>query len=169
MIAVMRRHTTYQETRLMMNNDVLRSVRYMLDISDSKIVEIIGLTGFEVSKSDVIAFMKKEEEEGYLDCSDEIMAHFLDGLVYFKRGKDESRPPQPIDLPITNNIVLKKLRVAFELKEDDMHAILKAAEFPVSKPELSALFRKVGHTNYRACGDQLLRNFLKGLTLRVRG
>ncbi|KPB24210.1 DUF1456 family protein [Pseudomonas amygdali] len=153
----------------MMNNDVLRSVRYMLDISDSKVVEIIGLTGFEVSQSDVIAFMKKEEEEGYLDCSDEIMAHFLDGLVYFKRGKDESRLPQPIDLPITNNIVLKKLRVAFELKEDDMHAILKSAEFPVSKPELSALFRKVGHTNYRACGDQLLRNFLKGLTLRVRG
>ncbi|RMP84590.1 hypothetical protein ALP83_01318 [Pseudomonas syringae pv. actinidiae] len=169
MTIVTRRHTTYQETRLMMNNDVMRSVRYMLDISDSKVVEIIGLTGFEVSKSDVIAFMKKEEEEGYLDCSDEIMAHFLDGLVYFKRGKDESRPPQPIDLPITNNIVLKKLRVAFELKEDDMHAILKSAEFPVSKPELSALFRKVGHTNYRACGDQLLRNFLKGLTLRVRG
>ncbi|RMO21957.1 hypothetical protein ALQ46_01150 [Pseudomonas savastanoi pv. phaseolicola] len=169
MTIVTRRHTTYQETRLMMNNDVLRSVRYMLDISDSKVVEIIGLTGFEVSKSDVIAFMKKEEEEGYLDCSDEIMAHFLDGLVYFKRGKDESRPPQPIDLPITNNIVLKKLRVAFELKEDDMHAILKSAEFPVSKPELSALFRKVGHTNYRACGDQLLRNFLKGLTLRLRG
>ncbi|KPY42409.1 Uncharacterized protein ALO48_01496 [Pseudomonas syringae pv. rhaphiolepidis] len=169
MTIVTRRHTTYQETRLMMNNDVLRSVRYMLDISDSKVVEIIGLTGFEVSKSDVIAFMKKEEEEGYLDCSDEIMAYFLDGLVYFKRGKDESRPPQPIDLPITNNIVLKKLRVAFELKEDDMHAILKSAEFPVSKPELSALFRKVGHTNYRACGDQLLRNFLKGLTLRVRG
>ncbi|KPX94865.1 Uncharacterized protein ALO62_02822 [Pseudomonas amygdali pv. myricae] len=169
MTIVTRRHTTYQETRLMMNNNVLRSVRYMLDISDSKVVEIIGLTGFEVSKSDVIAFMKKEEEEGYLDCSDEIMAYFLDGLVYFKRGKDESRPPQPIDLPITNNIVLKKLRVAFELKEDDMHAILKSAEFPVSKPELSALFRKVGHTNYRACGDQLLRNFLKGLTLRVRG
>ena len=72
----------------MMNNDVLRSVRYMLDISDSKIVEITQLTGFDVSKSDVIAFMKKEEEEGYLDCSDEIMAHFLDGLVYFKRGKD---------------------------------------------------------------------------------
>ena len=69
----------------------------------------------------------------------------------------------PVELPVTNNIILKKLRVAFELKEDDMHAILKAAGFPVSKPELSALFRKFGHTNYRTCGDQLLRNFLKGL------
>jgi uncharacterized protein YehS (DUF1456 family) len=151
-----------------MNNDVLRSVRYMLDISDGKIVDIVKLAGFEISKADVIAFMKKEDEEGYLNCSDEIMAHFLDGLVIFKRGKDDSRPPQPVELPITNNTVLKKLRVAFELKEEDMHAILKAAEFPVSKPELSALFRKFGHSNYRTCGDQLLRNFLKGLTLRVR-
>ena len=152
----------------MMNNDVLRSVRYMLDISDGKIVDIVKLAGFEISKADVIAFMKKEDEEGYLDCSDEIMAHFLDGLVIFKRGKDDSRPPQAVELPITNNTVLKKLRVAFELKEEDMHAVLKAAEFPVSKPELSALFRKFGHSNYRTCGDQLLRNFLKGLTLRVR-
>ena len=153
----------------MMNNDVLRSVRYMLDISDGKIVDIVKLAGFDISKADVIAFMKKEDEEGYLDCSDEIMAHFLDGLVIFKRGKDDSRAPQAVELPITNNTVLKKLRVAFELKEKDMHAILKAAEFPVSKPELSALFRKFGHSNYRTCGDQLLRNFLKGLTLRVRG
>ena len=153
----------------MMNNDVLRSVRYMLDISDGKIVDIVKLAGFEISKADVIAFMKKDEEEGYLDCSDEIMAHFLDGLVIFKRGKDDSRAPQAVELPITNNTVLKKLRVAFELKEEDMHAVLKAAEFPVSKPELSALFRKFGHSNYRTCGDQLLRNFLKGLTLRVRG
>jgi uncharacterized protein YehS (DUF1456 family) len=153
----------------MMNNDVLRSIRYMLDISDGKVVEIIKLGGLEVSKTDVIAFMKKdEEEEGYLDCSDEIMAHFLDGLVIFKRGKDDSRAPQKIEVPVTNNTVLKKLRVAFELKEDDMHAILKASEFPVSKPELSALFRKFGHSNYRTCGDQLLRNFLKGLTLRIR-
>ncbi len=153
----------------MIHNDVLRSVRYMLDISDAKMVEIIKLTGFEAAKADIVAYLKKDEEEGFVHCPDDVMAHLLDGLVIFKRGKDDSRPPLPVELPVTNNIILKKLRVAFELKEDDMHAILKAAEFPVSKPELSALFRKFGHTNYRPCGDQLLRNFLKGLTLRVRG
>ncbi|RJG10117.1 DUF1456 family protein [Pseudomonas cavernicola] len=153
----------------MINNDVLRSVRYMLDISDAKIVEIIKLADYDVQLSDVSAFLKKDEEDGYADCSDEVMAHFLDGLVFHKRGKDESRPAHPMELPVTNNMVLKKLRVAFELKEDDMHAILQAADFPVSKPELSALFRKFGHSNYRTCGDQLLRNFLKGLTLRIRG
>ncbi|QKZ06283.1 DUF1456 family protein [Pseudomonas eucalypticola] len=153
----------------MIHNDVLRSVRYMLDISDAKVVDIIKLSGLEVSKADVINYLKKDEEEGFVHCPDVVMAHFLDGLVFFKRGKDDTRPAQPIETPVTNNIILKKLRVAFELKEDDMHAVLKAADFPVFKPELSALFRKVGHNNYRPCGDQLLRNFLKGLTLRVRG
>ncbi|MFJ3484043.1 DUF1456 family protein [Pseudomonas sp. NPDC090202] len=152
----------------MMNNDVLRSIRYMLDISDGKVADIIRLGGLETSKTQVMAWMKKDEEEGFEPCSDEVLAYFLDGLVFFKRGKDESRPQLPIELPITNNIILKKLRVAFELKEEDLHDILKAVDFPVSKPELSALFRKVGHNNYRPCGDQLLRNFLRGLTLRVR-
>lgn len=152
----------------MIHNDVLRSLRYMLDISDAKLAEITRINGFDVSDADIASYLKKDEEEGFVRCPDEVIAHFLDGLVVFKRGRDESRPPLPVELPVTNNIILKKLRVAFELKEDDLHAILKAADFSVSKPELSALFRKVGNSNYRPCGDQLLRNFLKGLTLRVR-
>jgi len=153
----------------MNHNDVLRSLRYMLKVNDAKMAEIIGLSGLEVNPLVLATYLKKEEEEGFVRCPDRVMAHFLDGLVIHRRGKDDSRPPLPVELPVTNNLILKKLRVAFELKEDDLHAILKSVNFPVSKPELSALFRKVGHDNYRPCGDQLLRNFLKGLTLRVRG
>lgn len=153
----------------MLNNDVLRSLRYTLDISDAQMVDIIKLSGKQVALNDLAAMLKKDDEEGFTPCDDELMAHFLDGLVYFKRGKDDSRPAQPLELPITNNTVLKKLRVAFELKEDDMHTIMNSVDCPVSKPEMSALFRKFGHSNYRTCGDQFLRNFLKGLTLRIRG
>ncbi|MBA1220861.1 DUF1456 family protein [Pseudomonas fulva] len=152
----------------MNHNDVLRSLRYMLKVNDAKMAEIIGLTGLDVNPV-VLATYVKKEEEGFVRCPDRVMAHFLDGLVIYRRGKDESRPAQPVELPVTNNQILKKLRVAFELKEDDLHAILKSVDFPVSKPELSALFRKAGHDNYRPCGDQLLRNFLKGLTQRVHG
>jgi uncharacterized protein YehS (DUF1456 family) len=153
----------------MINNDVLRSVRYMLDFSDIKIVDIVKMADLEISKSDVVAYLKKDDEEGYLACTDEVMLRFLDGLIFLMRGKDESRPPQQLETRVTNNIVLKKLRVAFEMKEEDMHGVLQLSGFPVSKPELSALFRKPGHHNYRNCGDQLLRNFLKGLTLHFRG
>ncbi len=153
----------------MLNNDVLRSLRYMLDVSDAQMAEIVQLSGRATRPDEIEAVLKKEDEPGFAECSDELMAHFLDGLVYFKRGKDDSRPAQPFELPVSNNMVLKKLRVAFELKEDDMHAIMQSVDCPVSKPEMSALFRKFGHSNYRTCGDQFLRNFLKGLTLRERG
>lgn len=154
----------------MINNDVLRSIRYMLDLSDGKIAEICALAdpAFVVDKADVPGWLRKEDEEEFVACDDRTLAHFLDGLIVQFRGRDESQPLRPVEKRITNNLVLKKLRVAFELKDVDMHSIFESAGFPVSKPELSALFRQPDHKNFRACGDQLLRNFLKGLTLRVR-
>ncbi|MFK3646809.1 DUF1456 family protein [Lysobacter enzymogenes] len=155
----------------MIANDVLRSIRYMLDLSDQKVVEIVHLAdpGFALEKADVQAFLKKDEDEGYAPCDDAVLARFLDGLVFHYRGRDESQPPRPLEKRVSNNLVLKKLRVAFELKDLDMHQAFADAGFPVSKPELSALFRQSDHKNFRACGDQMLRNFLKGLTLRIRG
>ncbi|WP_266183601.1 DUF1456 family protein [Dyella humicola] len=154
----------------MINNDVLRSIRYMLDLSDIKVVEITKLADadFPIEKTDVQAFLKKDDEEGYVECSNRVLAHFLDGLVFHYRGKDESQPQRPIEKRVTNNVVLKKLRVAFQLKDVDMHQAFEDAGFPISKPELTALFRQPDHKNFRLCGDQALRNFLKGLTLRVR-
>jgi uncharacterized protein YehS (DUF1456 family) len=90
-------------------------------------------------------------------------------MIVHLRGRDDSLAPRPVEKRISNNVVLKKLRVAFELKDVDMHQVFVDAGFPVSKPELSALFRQYGQKNFRQCGDQMLRNFLKGLTLRVRG
>jgi uncharacterized protein YehS (DUF1456 family) len=154
----------------MINNDVMRSIRYMLDLSDAKVVEIARLADpdFELEKDDVPALLKRDGEPGAVACSDRILAHFLDGLIVYYRGRDESRPPRPVETRITNNLVLKKLRVAFELKDVDMHETFEGAGFPLSKPELTALFRQPGHKHYRPCGDQILRNFLKGLTLRFR-
>ena len=154
----------------MINNDVLRSIRYMLDLSDVKLVQITRLADpdFAVEKADVLSYLKKDDDPGYAECPDLMMAHFLDGLVLHCRGTSSNAPPRPTVARITNNVVLKKLRVAFELKDADMHQAFLDAGFPVSKPELSALFRQEDHRNYRACGDQMLRNFLKGLTLRAR-
>lgn len=154
----------------MINNDVLRSIRYMLDLSDIRVVEIAQLadTRLALSKDEVQSFLKKEDAPGFCACSDSVLAHFLDGLVIHLRGTIPGQAPRPVEKRITNNIVLKKLRVAFELKDADMHQIFEDAGFPVSKPELSALFRQQDHRNYRPCGDQMLRNFLKGLTLGVR-
>lgn len=155
----------------MINNDVLRSIRYMLDFGDQHVVELAKLVdpAFPLEKADVQAFLRREDDPEYVECSDRVLAHVLDGLVIHCRGRNDNLPARPVEKRVTNNLVLKKLRVAFELKDVDLHDVFAAAGFPLSKPEMTALFRQPDHHNYRACGDQLLRNFLKGLTLRVRG
>ena len=155
----------------MRNDDVIQSIRYMLDLDDIKIAHILKLRDYTPERGEVEAIFENRDDadaEGKADCSDELMAHFLDGLIYYRRGKSKDHPPRPIKTPVTNNMVLKKLRVAFKLHEEDMHEILESAGFSMSRHELSALFRSKGHTNYRECGDQVLRYFLKGLTMKIR-
>lgn len=150
----------------MINNDYLRSIRYLLNINEAKMIDIIKLSGKTVTPEEMSSYLKIEDEEGFVKCDDDTMSHFLDGLVFYKRGKDDSRPRAPFELPVSNNVVLKKLKVAFQLKEEDMHVILEAAGFKFGRSELSAFFRKKDHANYRECGDQFLRNFFKGLNLK---
>ena len=154
----------------MNNNDILRQLRYALNVNDSTMIEIFKLADHEIGQSILTGLLKKEEEEGFVNCRDTVLGYFLDGLILYKRGRKEMKPGETrrTESRLTNNIILKKIRIALELKEDDMLAVLKLAEVDISKSELSALFRKEGHKNYKECGDQFLRKFLKGLSIRYR-
>ena len=154
----------------MTNNDVFRRLRYAININNQTVVEIFRLSGLKMGQSDITALVKKEDEEGYLECSDQVLEGFLDGLIAYKRGKREGEPDKAKEAPtqLTNNDILKKIRIALALKEDEMLALFKLAQFPTSKSELSAVFRAKGHENYKQCGDQMLRNFLRGLTTKTR-
>lgn len=154
----------------MNNNDILRRVRYALDISNPGMIEIFRLSGCTLELPTLLKLLKKEEEDEFISCSNPMLSFFLDGLIIHKRGRregDDGQPPKP-DASLNNNAILKKLRIALDLKEEDMLAIMKLADVVISKSELSALFRNKGHKHYKECGDQFLRNFLQGLTLRNR-
>ena len=154
----------------MINNDVLRRVRYALDLSDPLMIQIFALGGKEISREDLLDRLKKDSQEGFVELDNDAMDAFLKGLITHKRGTLEEKPgqaPKP-ELALNNNSILKKLRIALNFKEEDMLSTLQLADFKISKPELSAFFRQKGHKNYRACGDQIIRNFLQGLTLHFR-
>lgn len=155
----------------MINNDILRRARYALNISDAAMLEIFSLSSHAIEPSLLAGLLKKEDETGFVDCGNEVMEFFLDGLIIQRRGKAESKPGQEkrANAPLTNNGILKKLRIALEFKEEDMLETLKLGGMEISKSELSALFRKEGHKHYKACGDQFLRIFLKGLAIKQRG
>jgi uncharacterized protein YehS (DUF1456 family) len=70
---------------------------------------------------------------------------------------------------MSNNDVMKKLRVALKLNDGDIVEILKLVDFAITKSELGAIFRNEDHPNFKPCGDQILRNFLNGLIIYKRG
>jgi uncharacterized protein YehS (DUF1456 family) len=152
----------------MTNNDLLRRLRYALNLNGTSIAEICQLGGLELGPTDVLKLLKKEDEQGFLECDNSVMGAFLDGLIISRRGRRETtaEPPAPAEL-LNNNLILRKLRIALELNDAAMLEVFRKAEVSISKAELSALFRAVGHRNYKECGDQLLRNFVRGLTLGV--
>ena len=147
----------------MTNNDILRRLRYALNLPDGLALKLFSLGGKPAHETELAGWLKKEEDKGYLACRDETLAAFLDGLVTLKRGSRPTGSPPPLAERLTNNLILKKLRIALAWQEDDVLAALSAGGMTVSKNELTALFRKAGQKNFKPCGDQLLRAFLTGM------
>ncbi len=151
----------------MNNNDCLRRIRYILDFGDSKMINIFSQANQNVTREDVSAWLKKDDDEDFVECSDTMFATFLNGLINDKRGKKDGAQAEP-EKRLNNNIIFVKLKIAFNLQADKILSILALADLRISKHELSALFRRPDHKHYRQCKDQILRNFLKGLQLQYR-
>ena len=150
----------------MTNNDILRRLRHSLDINDTKVAEIISKTGEETSRSQVSRWLKREEEQGYKTISDADLCRFLDGLIIEKRGpRPDGTVPEPLEV-LSNNEILKKLRIALNMRDEDVNAVFDKAGFVVTKAELGSFFRKQGHRNYRPCPEQVLRKFIQGLGMK---
>lgn len=144
------------------NNDVLRRVRYIFDFNDQTMADIFALGGCEASQAQVVAWLARDDDEGFKHCKNDAFIRFLNGLIIKYRGPKGDEPPAPESV-LNNNVVLRKLKIALDLQADDLLQILSLSDFMMSKHELSALFRRPGHKNYRECLDQVFRNFLDGM------
>ncbi len=151
----------------MTNNDILRRIRYSFNFDDSKMIALFGLGGHLVTREQVSDWLKKDDDPAFQECSDTLLAIFLNGLINDKRGKKEGPQPMP-EKRLTNNIIFMKLKIALNLKAEDVLEIMELANLRMSKHELSSFFRKPGHKHYRVCQNQILRNFLKGIQLKYR-
>src|SRR5512141_868807 len=111
----------------MNNNDLLRQLHSALDLGYPEMIEIFKLAGCTMNQSTLLLLLKNESEAEFIPCSNPLMSFFLDGLIVYKRGRLESaggQAPKPA-ASLDNNAILKKLRIALDLKEEDMLAIMK--------------------------------------------
>lgn len=151
----------------MLNNDLLRRLRYVFDYNDIEMINIFKLGDLEVSRDVLVNWLKKEEDEGFQSLHDIKLASFLNGLIVKNRGRRDGEQPKP-EKTLTNNLILKKLKIALSLRDDDIIDILKLAGLNASSHEISAFFRNPNQPQYRLCKDQMLRNFVHGLQIKLR-
>ncbi len=151
----------------MKNNDILRRLRYAFDFTDSKMISLFRLGGEEVTREEVSDWLKKEDDPAFKSLHDIKLAVFLNGLINDRRGKKEGEQPK-LEKELNNNIIFRKLKIALNLKEEDILAIFSLVGMNISKHEISAFFRSPEQHQYRLCKDQILRNFIQGLQLKYR-
>jgi len=149
------------------NNDKFRRIRYIFNISDVKMLEMFKSVDQKVSKITLYNWLIKDDEPGFEKMRDVDFASFLNGFIIDKRGRREG--PLPVaERRLTNNIVLKKLKIALNLKTDDILDLFALTNKKISPHELSAFLRNPKQSQYRQCNDQYLRNFLNGLLAKYR-
>ncbi len=152
----------------MNNNDILRRVRYIFDYGDDSVIQLFEMGGKEVTRAQVSDWLKKDDNEDHQVLHDIDLATFLNGLIIKHRGKKDGETPKP-EKNLNNNIILRKLKIALNMRDDDMIQVFDLVKFHISKHEISAFFRKPTQSQYRLCKDQFLRNFLHGLQVKYRG
>jgi len=144
-------------------NDILFKIKTALSLSNSEIIEAYKLADFTMSEERVSNIVKRHQDKGYEEATYEELGLFLDGLVVLKRGENSKKVDSDEVVELTNNLILKKLRVAMNLKESELVIIFALAEVTLSKRQIGSLFRKEGGKNFKACSYELLMAFIEGL------
>ena len=144
-------------------NEILYRIQKALNLSLEEIIEAYKLENYKMLEPHLKDILKRRQDKGFMLCSYEELGVFLDGLVTLKRGASPKKENSDEVVELTNNLILKKLRIALELKEAETEIIFGLADVTLSKQELKSLFRKEGHKNFKACSDALLMSFLEGL------
>ncbi len=152
----------------MKNSYVLSRIKTALQLDNEKILEVFALANNDISFNDLQLLLDQAEDDNKKDCGANILSDFLDGLITDRRGPSDSKKDNKKKVQkITNNSVLKKLRIALDMKEEAMLSVFEMGEVELTAVELGSFFRKHGNKHYRACDDRLLDLFFDGLELKL--
>ncbi|ANP76071.1 MULTISPECIES: DUF1456 family protein [Vibrio] len=151
----------------MTNNEILRRIQHALNLKNAQIIKAIEQADVTVAHDQVINWLKDDNDKSCSKMKDKELAVFLNGFINLKRGKKEGEQPKP-EVALTNNMIFMKLRIALNMKAEDVLDVLEVVGISLSKYEIGAYFRKPENKNYKVCEDQLLCDFLNGVQFTNR-
>ena len=144
-------------------NDILFKLKKALSLTPKEMIKAYALANYEMTQERLESILKRRQDKGYSEATYEELGVFLDGLVLLKRGASDKVATDDESVSLSNNLILKKVRVAMELREPELVILFALAEQELSKRQIGALFRKEGTKNFKSCSDELLMAFLEGL------
>jgi len=144
-------------------NEILYRIQKALHLSLEEMLEAYRLEDYTMTNSHLSNLLKRRHDKGFMLCSYEELGVFLDGLITLKRGPSPKKRDANEVIELTNNLILKKLRIALELKEAETEIIFGLADIELTKQQLASLFRKESHKNFKPCSSELLMAFIEGL------
>jgi len=144
-------------------NEILYRIKKALQLTKEEMLETYKLEKYDMDDSHLDSLLKRRQDTGFMLCSYEELGIFLDGLITLKRGPSPKKSNDDEVVELTNNLILKKLRIALELKEAEIEIIFGLAEIELTKQQLASLFRKETHKNFKPCSAELLMAFIEGL------
>jgi len=144
------------------NNDIFQLILNTFDLNDNAVIKTFALADFKVTPEQVSAWLKNGGHEDFIKLTGTELALFLNGFINLKRGKREGPQPKP-ETFLNNNMIFQKLRIALNLKAEDILNIFELVDVHFSKHEISAFFRKPDNKHYKKCRDETLEYFLQGV------
>ncbi|WP_353805772.1 DUF1456 family protein [Desulfobacter sp.] len=151
----------------MTNNDILRRLRYAFDMSEGEMAAIYAHTGTRIPREPVTCWLLQDQDPAFVPCRDKDMARFLNGLIIDRRGTREDGPAP--ETRLTNNAILLKLKIALNLRTDEVLELLALGGMSLGKSELTAFFRRPDHRHFRRCNDQVRKRCMNHTFLSLSG
>ncbi len=146
----------------MTNNYKLSTIMSALKLDKVDILKSYKLVDKKITQDDVDDILREPSDEKFILLDSKGFELFLNGFIIYKRGPSDKKVKKQ-KIYFSNNIILKKLKIALDLKDEDIVAIFKNDGLEITKSQLTAYFRRDGHINYRKCSDSLLKRFINGL------
>ncbi len=141
----------------------LHRIKEALGLDRAAVRKIYELEAYPIDEARLDAILRNPSSQRGKGADYEELGVFLDGLIHLLRGEVRRRPAEDAEIVLDNNLILKKLRVALQLREMDVETIFELADAPMSPAKIRDLFRAPGHPKFLPCTDGTLERFFEGL------
>ena len=148
-------------------NDILKRLRYSFDFNDDRMMGIFKKGGQVVDRATLSSWLKKEDDEDYKEMIAKDLTVFLNGFIAYKRGERPEGPMKP-EKYLTNNLILKKLKIALTLSTEDILEMFILSGKTISMNELTSFFRNPAKRQFQPMKDQYLRQFIYAIQHKYR-